>query len=76
MALIKVEIVDYNASYSYAQPTVDGVINTDEILLARLVEFRGEGSSVECQRLHIRFKDGSEITVLGIPSILPLTKGD
>lgn len=66
MSLIKVEIIDYNASYSYAPPTVDGVINTEEIVYAKPTTTpRRVG-----QFLFVKLRDGSSVTIVGTQATL------
>lgn len=58
--LIKVKMLDYNLPYSYAPPTVDAIVNTEEIVSAKITEARGEGP-----HLFVRFRDGSSMTIQG-----------
>ena len=65
MPLKQVQVLDYNASYSYAPPQRDAVINTDHIVSAVPVESRCSQPT-----MFVRFTDGSHQTVIGIPEDL------
>lgn len=60
--LIKVKWQNWEANFSYAPPTEDAVINTDDVARAVPAESRGSGPFTR-----VTFRDGSSMTVLGTP---------
>lgn len=67
--LIKVKRQDWYATFAYAPPLVDAVINTDEVVSAVACESRGEGPFVQ-----VKFRDGSKMVIRGTPDDL-LSRG-
>jgi hypothetical protein len=63
--LIKVKYLDYEATTAYAPPQRDGVLNTEEVVTAVPTEARGSGPF-----LLVRFRDGSQMTIVGEPGLL------
>ncbi len=65
--LKKVYVLDYSANYAYAPPKVEALINTDEIVSATPTDARGSGPF-----MLVRFRDGSNLTVVGtVDALLP-----
>ena len=60
-----VRVLDYNARYDYAPPTVESVINLDDVVSAVPVETRHSGPT-----MLVRFRDGTQLTVVGHPADL------
>ena len=70
MSLKLVEVLDYATSYDYCPPRKDAVINTEEIVSAVPCESRASTPT-----MYVRFKNGSHMTVLGVPTdLLPTGK--
>ncbi len=63
--LIKVRRQNWDATFAYAPPLEDAVINTDEVVSAVPVESRGVGLFMS-----VRFRDGTSMTVQGRPDDL------
>jgi hypothetical protein len=56
---------DWNASFSYAPPLVDIVINTDHVVDATACDSRGSGPW-----MRVRMSDGKQHIVKGLPEEL------
>lgn len=63
--LIKVQKQDWSAPSTYAPPLVEAVVNTEEIIEAERTDSRGSGPWTK-----VRFRDGSAITIHGLPGQL------
>ena len=61
--LIRVKKQDWSASFAYAPPLVEAVLNTDHIVSVVSVESRGSGPFV-C----VSMVDGQKLTCEGEPS--------
>lgn len=61
--LKKVRYQDWAASFSYAPPLRDAVVNTAEIVSAVATDSRGCGP-----RVRLSFRNGDSMTVQGLPS--------
>lgn len=63
--LKKVQFQDFNAPHTYAPPTRDAVINTDDVSRVTPCESRGSGPW-----MMIRFRDGTHLIAQGKPEDL------
>jgi hypothetical protein len=63
--LKQIRVLDYSGNYSYAPPTVDALVNTEEIVSAVPCASR---RSEETMRL--RMTDGSCLIAVGVPADL------
>ena len=65
MSLKLVRVLDYTARYDFCPPSVESVINLNEVV-----------SAVPCESRHVeptmivRFRDGQSLTVIGMPTDL------
>lgn len=53
--LVKLDCLDYDASYSYAPPSVEVVINSDHVLDLRPTDARGIGPFVKITLIDRRY---------------------
>lgn len=60
-----IKALDYKASYAYAPPVVDAVINTDDVQTAIPCDARCSEPT-----MRIRFRDGSTVVAIGKPADL------
>lgn len=63
--LRKFKFLDYGASYAYAPPQEDCIINTDEVVSAIPTDARGSGPF-----MMVRFNGGYNLTLVGQPEDL------
>lgn len=61
MPLIRVKAQDWSGDFAFAPPTVDTLVNTDEVQSVMPCESRGTGPFVR-----VRFRDGKELICVGV----------
>lgn len=68
MALMAVRVLDWDASFPYAPPSRDAVINTDEVVSAVAID----PSRTRCSSptMRVAFRDGHAHEVIGRPEDL------
>lgn len=61
--LLKVKVLDFDSHYEFVPPRVDAVINTEAITSAK--DYRPSRGGLNESFLKLRFRDGSEMVMVG-----------